>query len=481
MRIAVGGIHIECSTYNPVLNRAEDFRVVRGEGLAEAPYFAFLKDYDATFLPTIHTRTIAGGPVARETYEAFKSEFLIRLKAFGSLDGLYLAMHGAMNVEGMHDAEGDWIASARDVVGPDCIISTSYDLHGNLSQRIIDNIDIYSTYRTAPHIDVEETMRRAVSMLVKALQTGEIPHVVWAPVPVLLPGERTSTVDEPAKSLYARLPSIDGKPGIWDASLNVGYVWADEPRATAAAIMTGTDRAMLEAEAKAMAQAYWDVRDAFVFGPETGSIEDFVAKAIASKTGPVVLAESGDNPTGGGVGDRAELFAALVKAGATGTIFAGIADRKATDAAYEAGAGARLDLTVGASLDNEGSVPFTGAFEVIFVSDATDPVERQAVLRIGGIDLVVTARRRPFHNIADFTSLGLDPMTAKIIAVKSGYLSPELAPIANPSLMVLSTGVVDQFIERLERKHKPHPTYPWDKGFEFTPKAFVSARAEQNS
>ena len=481
MRIAVGGIHIECSTYNPVLNRTEDFRVVRGEALAAAPYFAFLKDYAATFLPTIHARTIAGGPVARDTYEEFKSEFLTRLKDALPLDGLYLAMHGAMNVEGMHDAEGDWIASAREVVGDECIISTSYDLHGNLSQRIIDAIDIYSTYRTAPHIDVEDTMRRSVSMLVKALETGETPHVVWAPVPVLLPGERTSTVDEPAKSLYARLPSIDDKPGIWDASLNVGYVWADEPRATAAAIMTGTDRATLEAEATALAQAYWDARDDFVFGPETGSIDECVAKAVASKTGPVVLGELGDNPTGGGVGDRAELFAALVQAGATGAIFAAIADRAATNAAYEAGVCANLELTVGASLDTEGSLPFTGPFDVVFLAETEDLVERQAVLRIGEIDLVVTARRRPFHNISDFTTLGLDPMSASIIAVKSGYLSPELAPIANPNLMVLSTGVVDQFIERLTRNHKLNPAYPWDKDFDFQPSAFASARAGRQS
>ena len=226
-----------------------------------------------------------------------------------------------------------------------------------------------------------------------------------------------------------------------------------------------------------MAQKYWDARDKFVFGPETGSIEECVAKAVASPTAPVVLAESGDNPTGGGVGDRAELLSALVQADAKGVIFAGIADPAATEAAYAAGVGKKIELTVGASLDPNGSKPFTGTFEVIFLAQTDTAADRQAVVRIGGIDLVVHAKRRPFHNIADFTTLGLDPRTAKIIAVKSGYLSPELAPIANPNLMVLSTGVVDQFIERLERKRKMHPTYPWDKDFTFEPEAFVSARA----
>jgi len=477
MRIAVGGIHIECSTYNPVLNEEKDFRVVRGEGLLTAPYFAFLKDYDAEFLPTIHARAIAGGPVARHTYEAFKAEFLERLKPLLPLDGLYLAMHGAMYVEGMEDAEGDWISAARALVGDDCTVSASYDLHGNVTQRILDALDMYSTYRTAPHIDVEETMRRSVSMLVKSLKSGVKPTLLWAPIPVVLPGERTSTVDEPAKSLYAELPCIDALDGVWDASLMVGYVWADEPRATAAAIMTGTDRAVLEREAKRMAKAYWDVREEFVFGCETGSIEECVTKAIASPTGPVVLAESGDNPTGGGVGDRADVLAELIAKGATGVIFAGIADKAATEACYAANVGATLDLTVGASLDTKGSKPVTGRFTVKFVHETDDAADRQAVVSIGGIDLVLSAKRRPYHNVVDFTRLGLDPHRATIIVVKSGYLSPELAPIANPNIMALSAGVVDQFVERLPRLRKQHPTYPFDKDFGFEPQIFLSARS----
>lgn len=477
MRIAVGGIHIECSTYNPVLNEEKDFRVVRGDELLAAPYFAFLKDYDAEFLPTIHARAIAGGPVARTTYEAFKTEFLERLKPLLPLDGLYLAMHGAMYVEGMEDAEGDWISAARALVGDTCMVSASYDLHGNVTQRILDALDMYSTYRTAPHIDVEETMRRSVSMLVKSLKTGVKPTLLWAPIPVVLPGERTSTVDEPAKGLYAMLPGIDAIDGVWDASLMVGYVWADEPRATAAAIMTGTDRIVLEREAKRVAKAYWDAREDFVFGCRTGSIEDCVAQAIASPTAPVVLAESGDNPTGGGVGDRADVLAEMIAKGATGVIFAGIADKRATEACYAAGAGTALDLTVGASLDTKGSKPVSARFTVKFLLETADAADRQAVVSIGGIDLVLSAKRRPYHNIADFTRLGLDPRRARIIVVKSGYLSPELAPIANPNLMALSPGVVDQFVERLPRLRKQHPTYPFDKDFAFEPEVFYSARS----
>ncbi|WP_345830511.1 M81 family metallopeptidase (plasmid) [Pantoea sp. BRR-3P] len=475
MRIAFGGIHTECSTYNPVLNYADDFRIVRGDELTTNPYFAFLQDYPAEFLPTFHARAIAGGPVARMTYEDFKQDFLTRLAAYLPVDGVYLAMHGAVYVEGMEDAEGDWISATRELVGPDCPITVSYDLHGNVTQRIIDAIDMFSTYRTAPHIDVEETMRRSVTMLVKSLQTGIKPGVVWAPIPVVLPGERTSTEDEPAKSLYARLPAINEIEGIWDASLMVGYVWADEPRATAAAIVTGTDADVLAEQAANLALAYWQARDEFRFGCVTGSITECVSMAIASETAPVILADSGDNPTGGGVGDRADVLAELIRQNAQDVIVAGITDKPATEAAFAAGEGATLHLTVGASLDPAGG-KVQAEFVVKHLSDDARSLAKQALLQTGGITLVVADRRRPYHNLADFALLGLDPAAAKIVVVKSGYLSPELAPLANPNLMALSEGVVDQYVERLARKRKLKPAYPFDTDFSFLPVSRLSAR-----
>ncbi len=475
MRIAVGGLHTECSTYNPVLMQAADFRVLRGGQILQHPEFAELQSHPAEWLPTLHARAIAGGPVARPVYQAFKAEFLQRLQALGKLDGIYLAMHGAVYVDGMEDAEADWIEAARAVAGPDCLLAAGYDLHGNLSQRIVDALDIFTTYRTAPHIDQRETQRRAATMLLRALRTGERPGIVWAPVPVLWPGERTSTVDEPARSLYAGLSAIDALPGVWDASLQVGYVWADEPRATACAVLTGTGRAALTQQAALLANAYWQARAAFQFGTRTGTLDECVALAVASPTAPVILAESGDNPTGGGVGDRGDMLGALLRAGASGAILAGIADRPATDAAYAAGVGAAVACSVGGSLDPS-SQPIAVQATVGFLSPADDPADRQAVLQIGGIQLVVTARRRPFHAIADFTRLGLDPAGARIVAVKSGYLSPELAPLANPSLMALSPGVVDQDVARLPRPRQARPTYPFDADVAWSPRPVASRR-----
>jgi microcystin degradation protein MlrC len=476
MRFAFGGIHIECSTYSRILTQAEDFTVLRGEDLAAAPSFAFLRDYGHEFLPTLHARAVPGGPVERETYEAFKQEFLERLEALLPLDGLYLAMHGAMFVEGLEDAEGDWIAAARSVVGGDCPVSASYDLHGNLSRRIIDRLDMLSAYRTAPHIDVEETQRRACAMLVRCAEEQLRPFVAWVPVPVLLPGERTSTEDEPAKSLYADLPRVNGKPGVLDASLLVGYVWADEPRATASVVLTGTDRAVLEAEAIELGRKYWDAREDFAFGVPVGTIDEMLDRAEACGTRPVIFADSGDNPTGGGVGDRAEVLQALLDRNFDGALVAAIADLPATVLCYEHGSGKTIPLRIGATLDPEGSRPLEAAAEIVFLLPTDEPRERMAVVRIEGVTVVLTARRRPFHDIRDFTSLQLNISDYKLLAVKSGYLSPELAPLANPNLMALSDGSILQDLDRLPKNRLRPPTFPFDRTFSWHPQVIFSAR-----
>lgn len=474
-RIAVGGIHTECSTSSPVLMQPEDFRVLRGPDLLAHEYFDFLEAEGVEHLPLLHARAVPGGPLARATYEGFKAEFLERLKAALPIDGLYLAMHGAMNVEGMDDAEGDWISAARAVVGPDVPVAASYDLHGNVTHRIVDQLDIFAGYRTAPHIDVRETMVRAWSMLVRALRTGETPGVAWAPVPVLLPGERTSTEDEPAKSLYLKLPEHDAVPGVWDANLMVGYVWADEPRGTACAVVTAVDKAAAEKVAAAIAQSYWDAREDFRFGPVTGPLAEMLDIAERTETRPIILADSGDNPTGGGVGDRADVLKALLARSIDDVLIAGITDRPAVERCFAAGAGARVSLEVGGSLD-PASPSVEVEADVVFLDDPGSAAEQQAVVRIGGITLVLAARRRPYHNIADFTRLGLDPTTVRLLVVKSGYLSPELAPIANPNLMALTDGVINQDIENLPSHRRHQPSYPFVKDFSYTPKVFFSTR-----
>ena len=475
-RIAFGGMQIECSTYGGNLSRMEDFTIRRGKELAGIPYFKFLAEYPYPFMPTLFATAVPGPPVERKTYDAIKSEFLGRVRDLLPLDGLYLPMHGAMYVEGMLDAEGDWIAAVRGVVGERCLITASYDLHGNISRRVIDNLDMLSAFRTAPHIDREETHKRACDMLIHSLDRGIRPTLVWVPIPVLMPGERSSTLYDPAKRLWAQLPAMNAREGVMDVSLLAGYVWADEPRATAAAVVTGTRPEALHEIARSLGQQYWDAREEFSFGVPTGTMAECIARARKLDTRPVVISDSGDNPTGGGTGDRADALAELLRMRVRDAVVAGIADRPATEACYGAGVGQALPLKIGGTLDPERSKAIEVSGKVVFLAQADRPAERQAVVEVEGVAVVLTARRRPFHRPEDFTSLGLDPKAFKIVVVKAGYLVPEIAEFANPNLMALTDGSVNQDIENLSSRHRV-PTFPFVRDLKWSPRTIVGARS----
>ncbi|MEM7119612.1 MAG: M81 family metallopeptidase, partial [Chloroflexota bacterium] len=202
LTIAFGGIATESCTFSPWTTKLADFWVQRGEamltkgrdGAVRHPYFA---EVAATFVPTLSARALPGGPVETAVYHQLKTELLERLQALLPVDGFYLDLHGAMKVVGMDDAEGDLATAVRDLVGPNCLISASMDLHGNISDRFVSNIDMLTAYRTAPHIDTVETRAKACRMLVDCLQAGKRPTIIRQAVPVILPGERTSTEVEP--------------------------------------------------------------------------------------------------------------------------------------------------------------------------------------------------------------------------------------------------------------------------------------------
>jgi microcystin degradation protein MlrC len=475
MKIVVGGIHTECSTYSPLLQTAKDFRVVEGEALLKQVGLNRKQFGDADFCPLFHARSIPGGPVSQDCYVNFKRRFLRELENSLPVDGVLLIMHGAMHVPGMEDVEGDWISAVRDLVGDAPPIAVSYDLHGNVTQRIVDQIDIFCAYRTAPHIDVKETHLRAASLLVDQLQGGRRESVAWAPIPVLLPGERTSTEDEPAKSLYASLPKYDRRQDVSDANLMVGYVWADVGRATAAAVVTASAPAAAKLAAEEIATAYWAQRSAFEFGVPTKSLEKCLEAAEHAKTFPFILADSGDNPTGGGVGDRSDVLAAWLKRGLKDGVFAGIADPKAIDNAWDTPVGATIELSIGGALGSSCQcVTAEGTIERKIGSKQAG--DRKLLARISNNLLILTEQRCPFHNLADFRSLGIEPSSCKYLIVKSGYLSPELASLANPPCMALTDGAVNQEILALTNLQRHSPSYPFQQDFAWKAEARLSRR-----
>jgi microcystin degradation protein MlrC len=470
-RIGIGGIAIESSTFSPLDSTVDDFRIGRGAGMQEM--YPYLPDWtyrdreDVTFVPCLKARALPGGQVTAEAYTALKGELLELVREALPLDGFFFDVHGAMSVIGMDDAEGDLAAAIREIVGPRCIVSAGMDLHGNVSERLVSHIDVFTCFREAPHIDAMETKERAVTHLLHCLDTGTRPFRAFVRIPVMLPGERTSTFVEPGKTVYGRLSESDAVEGVIDPSLWVGYVWADEPRTSATVVVTGTDDEAITGEAETIARRYWEARHDFRFGVPTGSVEWTIDEALALDRKAVIVSDSGDNPTAGGAGDIPHMLAHLLArqelaSGARTAIVAAIPNAQAVQACMAAGNGNGVAVTVGGLLDpvNGRPIEVTGTVHAIQVDD---PVGGDiAVVRSGGIHLIITTRRKPYHRMADFEAVDLRLAEHDLVVVKIGYLEPELREAAAAAFMALSPGAVNQDIPSLPFERVQRPIFPLD-------------------
>ncbi|MET3142338.1 UNVERIFIED_ORG: microcystin degradation protein MlrC [Arthrobacter sp. UYEF2] len=471
-RIAVAGLSLEASTYSPAVTTAADLHPRRGTDVLDR--YEFLRPGTelreaATWFPVLQGRGIPGGPVPMADYLALKAEILDGLAAAGPLDGVILDLHGAMSVIGMDDAEGDLAVAVREVVGPNVIISTGMDLHGNVSWRLAEALDLLTCYRMAPHEDALDTKERSVRNLLERLAVPGRPRPLkaWIPVPVLLPGEKTSTRIEPAKSLYAMVPEAEALDGVLDAAIWIGYAWADEPRNRAIVMVTGDDEATIVAAAEKIAAAFWERRHEFSFVAPTGTLYECLDTAMVSSARPYFISDSGDNPTAGGAGDVTWSLGELLKreefsTGETTGIYASIPDPTAVEACWQAGVGAEVDLLVGAIVDAgpAGPVRLRGVVEHLHAGDPE--ALREVVVRAGGLAVLLTQVRKPYHLEADFTRNGLDPRGSDIVIVKIGYLEPELFDMSADWMLALTPGGVDQDLLRLGHHRISRPMHPFD-------------------
>nr|WP_321410278.1 M81 family metallopeptidase [uncultured Carboxylicivirga sp.] len=476
-RVAIAGLAIESSTFSPAQSDVEAFRTRRGDEIYS--YYTFMDADSATrqraeYFPTLRGHAIPGGIVTREAYETLVTETLERLKKDLPYDGLFFDIHGAMSVVGLDDPEGDFIERVREVVGYDCIISTCMDLHGNVSWRLAENTDLMTCYRLAPHEDSMDSKRRALVNLLDRLESGKgkPAYKAWIPVPILLPGEKTSTRIEPGKSLYAKVPTIADQEGVVDAAIWVGYAWADEPRNRAYVMVVGDDKTKVTEGAEYLAKSFWDVRRQFEFVAPVASLEESLDMAVKSDKKPFIISDMGDNPTAGGAGDVTWTLTEILKrlefqkADGPHMIYASIPGPDFVAKAIEIGEGGKIDAVAGAKVDSRFAPPvrLNGTIKKIVQGDKNADVE--VVVQVGSVDVIVTGRRKPYHYEHDFTNLGLYPREADILVVKIGYLVPELYNMRGDWIMALTPGGVDQDLERLGYKRIHRPMFPLDKDME---------------
>jgi len=469
-RIGIAGIQIENSVFMP--NR----QAIVGRPLNLPPYLHqdSVMGKAAIWLPSLMGSGNGSGPVTRESFEAFCDAAIAKIKENMPYDAFWFYNHGACSVDGVDDPEGEFMERVRAVIGNDALVTTTMDLHGNISWRVALYSDLITTYRMAPHDDAQISHRRGVVNLLERLASGKgrPAYKAWVTVPVLLSGEWSSTRVEPAKSLYAMVPVVEAMPGVVDAGVWIGYVWGDERRNQGAVMVYGDDKEQVGKGAKMLAQKFWDVRRQFSLEAPGYTLEKCLDLAIASKKKPFFISDMGDNPGAGGSGEVTWTLARVLKRPefqspkGKSLLYCSIPGNEMVAAARKAGVGGHAEALVGAMIDNAYEPPIKLSGTVVYVSPEPVQVEvtggrrsvNMAIIKTGSI-YVVVGTSSPTPPLAN---TGINPAEMDIVMVKQGYLVPQWYNIQADWVMALTRGSVDQDFKSLPYKRIIRPMFPLD-------------------
>lgn len=476
-KIAVGGLHIESSTFTKYISSKKDFVLKDGKDLYDK--YSWVKKYEdkVDLLPIYHGRALPGGKVSRVFFNNWLKKFEDILNYTISkekIDGFLLDIHGAMSVEGIEDAEGYIAKKLRNLLGKDVLISATMDLHGNVSDLLFESCDLLTCYRTAPHIDVEETKIRAFVNMLNVLENKSKIYRSKVDIPMLLPGEKTSTEVSPGKDIYNSIEEIISKNSLIDLSIWMGFPWADEERCHAVTVCIGTDKEKVEKCAKDVANEMWENKDNFKFVGPTDTIENALITALKSNKIPFFISDTGDNPGAGGSGDTNIVLRELLKINKINEVkknilLASIVDKESICQIYKHDISEDLSIDLGGKIDQDFGKPIN--ITVNIVNKFTDSLGGKcALIRHNNISIIITEKRIQYGSLEKFNNAGIESFSEfEIIIVKIGYLEPDLNKGAKGWVMALTDGSVCQDINKLKFYKLKRPIFPMDEDFYYNP------------
>ena len=324
MRVAIGGISHESSTFSTVPTTLDDFELrslaVGGDLLdrftgTKTPVGGFIdaaRDADYTVVPTMFASATPGGPVTAEATRVLTSKLVDGLRSAlndGPLDGVMLALHGAMVSELDDDGESYILRAVRQVVGPDLPVIVELDLHGNITQEMVDLCTMPVAYDEYPHTDPYERGYEIGLLMARILRSGVKPTPAIVKIPILASLQRQFSHAEPMLTVKHLARDIENQRGVLNVSYLPGFAWADiEPNTFSVIVTTDDDRQRAIELANQLANHIWDHREDFIVRPTP--VDEAVHTAMNALNGPVVLADIGDNPGGGAPADGTVLLEA---------------------------------------------------------------------------------------------------------------------------------------------------------------------------
>lgn len=500
-RIALLGFSIECNRFAPVTHE-HDFAIrtlLRGEAIMEdargpAPVMlgelpGFVADMDASGpwqpVPILLAMTEPNGPVDQGFFDRLMAEWEAGLRAAGPLDGVYCVMHGAGLCTGDDDPEGTIQAMVRRIVGPGPKIVSSFDLHGNIADADIRNIDAFIGYRTNPHMDMRERGAESAQVM-RRLLAGVTTHIAKVRLPIVPPTVTMLTAKTAPNRPYGELidlgqelmtrPPYAGR--IVNVSVMGGFAYADTAFNGLTAVVTATDAEAARSLATELARAGWARRAQFQ--PKLTPLAEAVAlaKGTEDRIRPaLVFADVADNPGGGGRGNTMFILEEFHVAGVKDALVGVIYDAALAAEAHRLGEGARFTAHFNRAPENDFSKPFAAEATIrrlhkgpvrcrrgIFAGGTVD-LGPSAALQIGGITVVVISQRVQCADPAFFEDFGLDIAAARVVVVKSrGHFRGGFDEFfAHEQVIeVDAPGLTSPMLAHFHWTHLPRPVIPID-------------------
>ena len=426
----------------------------------------------------VYADATPSGKVSKTAFEFVGGKILTALQAGGPVDGILLALHGAMVCEHTDDGEGELLAAIRAVVGDAVPVAVSLDLHANVTDRMADLADVLVLYRTYPHIDQYETASRAAELLRRAI-AGEIKPKNTVVRGAMIDGadHGRTTSPGPMCEVLASADKLLSRPGVLAAGVAAGFPWVDILDTGPSAVIVGD---CADPKYRAMADGLiaeiWEKRRRTTV--ETVDVETAMAmvKQAAPTDRPIVLADFADNPGGGGYGDATRLLKGMLDAGLQDAAFATIYDPRAVQTCVDNGLGARVVVDLGGKIDPRYGDPISLTGTVSAVTDGTFTLDGPmmagtridmgptAVLRVGGLDIVITSGRFQAYDRMFFRHARIEPTAKQVLAVKSAHhFRAAFGPIASQIIVVDSGGgLTSRNYKELSYRKVRRPVYPLD-------------------
>ena len=448
-------------------------------------FAAFVKAMDATGdwvpVPALLAASHPLGPIRRDVFEGFCNKIVGALD--DNLDAVYLCLHGAMVAEHLDDPDGELLARIRNRLGPGVKIVITLDLHANISDKMCAAVDLVCGYRTNPHVDMAERGQEAAFSLRRILAGQANPQVAHVKLPLAPASVALLTAKAPYGDLidFGQRRQAELSGAIMNVSVFGNFIFSDVPENGISVVVTATSEVEVAMKlATEIADKAWSQRHEFV--RDLTSMADAVEIAIDQDRRPVIFSEAGDNPGGGGSGRTTDLLSELITASAQDVFYGSFFDPELAEDAHRAGLGAmmtaRFNRNRGTQVWEQWDEALEVEAEVVGLSNG-DVVGRHgmlegrrmhlgtsALLRIGGIHVVVISDRAQTSDPMFFEMFGLDIADAHTVIVKSrGHFRAgfDIWFSHERTFEIDTAGLTSPVLDRWDFTRIPRPSFPFDQ------------------